>query len=327
MGRFSIYGIFSGKESPTLSELAIDLSVQLGSLKLKNPVMVASGPFGYGEEWLGLAPWEQLGALVLKTITPEPRAGNPPEHRCVETPAGMLNSIGLENVGIDAFIAHKLPAARQLGTTLIASIGGKTVEDFVEVATKLEGVAGVAALEVNISCPNVKAGGMAFGVIPEAAAEVTAAVKRVSSVPVIPKLTPNASDIAAVAVACEQAGADAIALINTISGMAIDIRSRRPLLGANFGGLSGAAVRPAALLRTYQVAQAVKIPVIGMGGIMRAEDALEFIIAGATAVQVGTALFIDPQAAHGVVRGIADYLAANKLTLSELIGSLVLNPT
>ncbi len=310
-----------------MTEKSPSVSVQIASLRLKNPVMAASGPFGYGEEWAGLAPWGELGALVLKTITLQPSLGNPPHHRAVETPAGMLNSIGLENVGLEDFLSEKLPSAREYGTHIIASIGGKSVEEFAEIASRFEGVEGVSALEVNISCPNVHAGGMAFGVNPDTAAEVTAAVKHSTSLPVIPKLTPNVTDIAAIAQACQQAGADAICLINTFSGMAIDIHRRRPLLGANFGGLSGAAIRPAALLRAYQVAQAVKVPVIGMGGIMKAEDALEFIIAGASAVQVGTALFVDPLAAHKVKDGIASFLQEEGLSsISELIGSLVLNP-
>jgi dihydroorotate dehydrogenase (NAD+) catalytic subunit len=289
--------------------------------------MAASGPFGYGDEWADLAPWGGLGALVPKTITLQPRAGNPPHHRCVETPAGMLNSIGLENVGLEAFLRDKLPSIREYGTHVIVSIGGESIKEFAEIASRLEGVEGVSALEVNISCPNVPAGGMAFGVNPDTAAQVVAAVGEKSSLPVIPKLTPNVTDIGPIARACEEAGAQAVALVNTFSGMAIDIKSRRPLLGANFGGLSGPAIRPAALLRVYQAAQAVKIPVIGMGGIMKAEDALEFIIAGASAVQVGTALFIDPLAAHKVRDGILSFLQEEgHSSIGELIGSLVLNP-
>ncbi len=304
----------------------LPLQVQLGPLLLKNPVMVASGIFGYGEEWAGLAPWGELGALILKTVTLQPRAGNPPHCRTVETPAGMLNSIGLENVGLDAFLMEKLPFARTYQTDIIVSIGGEAVEEFAEIASRLEGAEGISALEVNISCPNVRAGGMAFAQDAKMAAEVVATVKRRTPLPVIPKLTPNVTDIAAIARACEAAGADAVSLVNTFSGMAIDIHRRRPLLGANFGGLSGPAIRPAAVLRVYQVAQAVKIPVIGMGGIMRPEDALEFIIAGATAVAVGTALFYDPLAAHKVKDGITSFLRENGLaSVQELIGSLALN--
>jgi dihydroorotate dehydrogenase (NAD+) catalytic subunit len=304
------------------------LAVQIGSLRLKNPVITASGPWGYGDEWAALADWSELGALVLKTITLKPRAGNIPEHRTLETPAGMLNSIGLENVGLENFLAEKLALALAHNTRIIVSIGGESVEEFAELASRLEAVPGIDALEVNISCPNVKAGGMCFGVDPKMAAEVTAAVKRNTKLPVIPKLTPNVTDIAAIARACEAAGADALALVNTFSGMAIDIQRRRPLLGANFGGLSGPAIRPAALLRVYQVAQAVKIPVIGMGGIVRTEDALEFIIAGAAAIQVGTAFFYDPQAAHKIIVGLAAYLQnAGRSSIAELVGSLELNPS
>jgi dihydroorotate dehydrogenase (NAD+) catalytic subunit len=307
-------------------QTAPSLAVSVGGLRLKNPVMTASGPFGYGQEWVGLAPWCDLGALVLKTITKEPRAGSPPNARIMETPAGMLNSIGLENVGIDAFLAEKLPAARDLGTQIIASIGGESVEEFVELAQRLEEAGDIAALELNISCPNVHAGGMAFGVDPVMAASVVGAVKTAVRLPVIPKLTPNVTDIASIAQACEGVAADAIALINTFSGMVIDIHSRRPVLAANTGGLSGPAIRPAAVLRVYQVARAVSIPVIGMGGIMTAADALEFIIAGATAVQVGTALFIDPLAAHRILAGIEDFLCEQRLgSVMELVGSLVRN--
>jgi len=310
-----------------MTELSPSLEVRLGSLELKNPVIAASGPWGYGDEWDGLASWGELGALVLKTITLKPKAGNPPRSRTIETPAGMLNSIGLENVGVEAFLSEKLALARRYDTPIIASIGGDSIDEFAEIAARLEGAAGLSALEVNISCPNVKAGGMAFGVDPDMAAEVTAAVKQHSSLPVIPKLTPNVSDIGLIARACEAAGADAISLVNTFSGMAIDINTRRPLLGANFGGLSGPAIRPAALLRVYQTCQAVKIPVIGMGGIMTVEDALEFIIAGASAVQVGTALFIDPLAAHKIITGLLTFLRKNALaSITELIGSLELNP-
>jgi dihydroorotate dehydrogenase (NAD+) catalytic subunit len=303
------------------------LAVQIGSLRLKNPVIAASGPWGYGDEWAALADWGELGALVLKTITLAPRAGNIPQHRTVETPAGMLNSIGLENVGVEVFLAKKLALARAHNTQVIVSIGGKSVEEFAELAARLETASGLAALEINISCPNVKAGGMCFGVDPKMAGEVTAAVKRNTRLPVIPKLTPNVTDVAAIARACEAAGADAVSLVNTFSGMAIDIQRRRPLLGANFGGLSGPAIRPAALLRVYQVAQAVNIPVIGMGGILKTEDALEFIIAGASAVQIGTAFFYDPQAAHKIIVGLAAYLqSAGLSSLTELIGTLELNP-
>lgn len=320
-------GKLCGKGRRRVPEKKPSLAVKLGGLEIKNPVMTASGPFGYGEEWVGLADWGKLGAVVLKTITKQPWQGNRPRHRYVETPAGMLNSIGLQNVGVEKFLSEKMPAARELGTKIIVSIGGKSEEEFVELAARFDETEGVAALEVNISCPNVKAGGMAFGVSPKAAAKVTGLVKSKTKLPVFPKLTPNVTDIGEIAKACEDAGADAIALINTFSGMAIDIHSRRPLLAANFGGLSGAAIRPAALLRVYQTAQVVGIPVIGMGGIMTTQDALEFIIAGASAVQVGTALFCNPKAAHEILAGIEAFMGESGVSeIGELVGSLQLNP-
>ncbi len=301
---------------------APDLTVAIGSMTMKNPVIVASGIFGYGDEFRGLADYGALGALVLKTVTPHPRPGNPPAHRTVETPGGMLNAIGLENVGVDAFVREKLPAALEYGTNIIASIAGDAAEEFAHCARALDAT-DVAAIEINISCPNVKQGGMAFGVDAEASAEVTAAVRAATGKPIISKLTPNVTDIAAVAVACERAGADAISLINTFSAMAVDVETRRPLLAAGSGGLSGPAIRPAAVHRVWQVAQAVGVPVIGMGGIWNASDALEFIIAGASAVAVGTALYADPAAAHRVLEGIRAYLERHELaSLADLVGSL-----
>ena len=301
-----------------------DLTVQLGPLTLKNPVMIASGIFGYGDEFRGLADYGELGALILKTITPQPRPGNPPAHRTIETPAGMLNAIGLENVGLEAFLRDKLPIALTYGTHIIASIAGDTPEEFAHCARALDPTA-VAAIELNISCPNVKKGGMAFGVDPEASAEVVSAVRAATRKPIIPKLTPNVTDIAEIALACQAAGADAISLINTFSAMAIDIETRRPLLAAGSGGLSGPAIRPAAVYRVYQVAQAVELPIIGMGGIWNANDALEFIIAGATAVAVGTALYADPTAPHHILSGLRDYLQRHNLpAITPLIGALEL---
>jgi dihydroorotate dehydrogenase (NAD+) catalytic subunit len=303
---------------------ALDLTVQLGPLALKNPVMVASGIFGYGDEFRGLADYGELGALVLKTVTPQPRPGNAPAHRTVETPAGMLNAIGLENVGLDAFIRDKLPAALAYGTHIIASVAGDTPEEFARCAHALDSTE-IAAIEINISCPNVEKGGMAFGVDPEASAEVVSAVRAATKKPIIPKLTPNVTDIGGIALSCQRAGADAISLINTFAAMAIDTETRRPLLAAVHGGLSGPAIRPAAVYRIYQVAQAVELPVIGMGGIWNANDALEFIIAGATAVAVGTALYADPTAPHHILAGIRGYLEDYSIpTVAELVGSLVL---
>jgi dihydroorotate dehydrogenase (NAD+) catalytic subunit len=299
-----------------------DLSLRIGSMMMKNPVMLASGCFGYGDEFRGLADYGELGALVLKTITPEPRPGNPPAHRTVETPAGMLNSIGLENVGLEAFIRDKLPAALAYDTNIIASIAGDTPDEFAHCAGALDGT-DVAGIEINISCPNVRKGGMAFGVDSEASGEVTAAVRGATGKPIIAKLTPNVTDIAEIARSCERAGADAISLINTLSAMVIDIETRRPVLAANAGGLSGPAIRPAAVYRVFRVAEAVRVPVIGMGGIWNAADALQFIIAGASAVAVGTALYADPTAGHRVLAGIGRYLTEHGLEgIGELVGSL-----
>ena len=304
---------------------APDLTVRIGAMSMKNPVMLASGVFGYGDEFKGLAAYGDLGALVLKTVTKEPRPGNPPASRTAETPSGMVNSIGLENVGLEAFLRDKLPAALGYGTRVVASIAGDTPEDFATCARALESAA-VDAIEINISCPNVKRGGMAFGVDPEGSAEVVAGVRSATSKPVIAKLTPNVTDIAEVAAACERAGADAIALTNTLSAMVIDVESRRPLLAANTGGLSGPAIRPAAVYRVFEAARAVQVPVIGMGGIWNAQDALEFILAGATAVAVGTALYADPAAGNRVLAGIRDYLVRHEIArVTDLVGSVRLH--
>lgn len=303
-----------------------DLRVQLGSLELKNPVIVASGVFGYGQEFAELADYSQLGALVLKTITLRARRGNPPAHRTIETPGGMVNSIGLENVGLEAFLAEKLPAARRWDTHIIASIGGETIEEFVEVARGLDGAQGLSAVELNISCPNVKRGGMAFGVDAAVATDLVRAVREATRLPLIAKLTPNVTDIAQIAAACEAAGADAVSLINTFSAMVIDVHTRRPVLSANFGGLSGPAVRPAAVCRVYHAARAVRIPVIGMGGIWHADDALEFILAGAAAVAVGTALFNDPKRGNLIVEGMREFLRLEGIpSIRSLIGAVRLN--
>jgi dihydroorotate dehydrogenase (NAD+) catalytic subunit len=302
------------------------LAVALGRLRLKNPVLLASGVFGYGDEFWGLADYGKLGGLTLKTITLQPTPGNPPAARTVETPAGVVNSIGLENVGLEVFLQEKLPFARRHKTCLIASIAGERVSEFAELAAALDQAKGLSALELNISCPNVERGGMCFGVEPRAAARVVAAARKATRLPVIPKLTPNVTDIAEIARACEAAGADAVSLVNTFSAMVIDIRRRRPLHGGNFGGLSGPAIRPAAVLRVHQVARAVRIPVIGMGGIWNGNDALEFLIAGASAVAVGTALFADPAAGHRVLSEIERFLQEEGLPdLRRLIGSLELN--
>jgi len=304
---------------------APDLTVRIGAMSMKNPVMLASGVFGYGDEFEGLAPYGELGALVLKTITKDPRPGNPPASRTAETPSGMVNAIGLENVGLEAFLRDKLPAARAYGTRVVASIAGDTPEDFAACARALASAA-VDAIEINISCPNVKQGGMAFGVDAAGSAEVVAGVRSATGKPLIAKLTPNVTDIAEVASACERAGADAIALTNTFSAMVIDVESRRPVLAANTGGLSGPAIRPAAVYRVFHAARAVQIPVIGMGGIWNAQDALEFILAGATAIAVGTALYADPAAGHRVLAGIRDYLVRHEIAcIADLVGSVRLH--
>jgi len=302
---------------------APDLTVRIGAMTMKNPVMVASGIFGYGDEFMGLADYGELGALVLKTVTREPRAGNPPAARTAETPAGMVNAIGLENIGIDALLREKLPVALTYGTNIVASIAGDTPDEFAQCARLLDSSA-VAAIEINISCPNVKKGGMAFGVDAEASSEVLSAVRAATSKPIIAKLTPNVTEIAPIAKACERAGADAISLVNTFAAMVIDVERQRPLLAAGTGGLSGPAIRPAAVYRVWQVAKAVKVPVIGMGGIWNANDALEFILAGATAVMLGTVLYADPAAGNRVLAGIRDYCERRGVTrLSDLIGAAV----
>jgi len=302
----------------------IDLKVKIGSLVLRNPVMTASGTFGYGREFEDFVNLHHLGAVVVKGISLLPRAGNPPP-RLVETPCGMLNAIGLENVGVERFLVDKLPWLRKRKTTVVVNILGNTVEEYAALAARLDGEDGVAALEVNISCPNVKQGGVAFGTDPRMAAAVTRAVRRATGLPLIIKLSPNVSDIQAMARAAAEEGADAVSLINTLLGMAIDLRTRRPRLANVVGGLSGPAIKPVALRMVWQVAQAVRIPVIGIGGIMTAEDALEFIVAGAHAVQVGTANFINPEAAGEIVDGICDYLQVQNIaSIAELRGSLLL---
>ena len=302
---------------------APDLTVRIGAITLKNPVLVASGVFGYGDEFKGLADYGALGALVLKTVTKEPRPGNPPASRTAETPAGMVNAIGLENVGIEAFLRDKLPIALSYGTAIVASIAGDTPQDFAHCAALLDS-SQVAAIELNISCPNVERGGMAFGVDAASSAEVVSRARAATTKPIIAKLTPNVTDVAPIAVACEGAGADAVSLVNTFAAMVIDVERRRPMLAAGAGGLSGPAIRPAAVYRVHQVAKAVKVPVIGMGGIWNAADALEFLLAGASAVMIGTVLYADPAAGNRVLAGIRDYCvrhAVDKLT--DLVGAAV----
>jgi dihydroorotate dehydrogenase (NAD+) catalytic subunit len=299
-----------------------DLRVRIGSLELANPVMTASGTFGYGREFSGLVDLDRLGAIVVKGISLEPRPGNPPP-RIVETACGMLNAIGLENVGVEAFISRKLVFLRRLNTPVIVNILGDSVEEYAAIAARLDGVEGVHALEVNISCPNVKKGGVAFGTVPQMAAEVTRAVRNATRLPVIVKLSPNVTDIVAMARAVEEAGADAVSLINTLIGMAIDVRTRRPQLANIIGGLSGPAIKPVALRMVWQVAGAVSIPVIGIGGIGSVDDALEFLLAGAVAVQVGTANFYDHSAVERIIQGLEEYLVEqDEKSMSDIIGSL-----
>ena len=299
-----------------------DLSVRIGHLTLANPVMTASGTFGYAREFADLVNLHRLGAVAVKGISLEPRAGNPPP-RVVETASGMLNAIGLENVGVDRFITEKMPYLRSLSCKVIVNILGDSIEDYARLAEKLTGVEGIDALEINISCPNVKKGGVAFGTVPEMAATVTRAVKQASDLPVIVKLSPNVSDIVTMARAAAEGGADGLSLINTLIGMAIDARTRRPKLANIIGGLSGPAVKPVALRMVWQVASAVSIPVIGIGGIGTAEDAIEFLLAGATAVQVGTANFYNPCATEQIIDGIAAYLRQQgERSVQDIIGGL-----
>ena len=289
-------------------------------LALKNPVMVASGTFGFGTEYADLLDITRLGAIITKGVTLRPRKGNP-QPRIVETPAGMLNTIGLQNPGVRQVLAEKARVWARIGVPVVVNIAGETVEEYAAVAELLNEVDGVSALEVNISCPNVKIGGMSFGVDPTAAAQVTSAVRSATIHPVIVKLSPNVGDITAIARAVVSAGADAVSLINTILGMVIDVRKRRPALSTCYGGLSGPAIRPIALRMVHQVAQAIDVPVIGVGGITTADDALQFIMAGATAVQIGTANFVNPRTAIDIIDGLSSFLESEGIaSIGELIG-------
>ncbi len=286
------------------------LRVQIApGLSLANPVIAASGTWGYGDETADLVDFRKLGAIICKGTTLKPRAGNP-QPRIIEVTGGILNSVGLENIGVEALISEKAPAWATWRVPVIVNIAGDTVDEYGKMASKLDGVAGISGIEVNISCPNVKKGGMQFGTDPVCAAEVTSAVRKSTSLPVIVKLSPNVTDIAAIARAVESAGADAVSLINTLSGISIDVKRRRPGLGNVTGGLSGPAIKPIALSMVWKVAGCVKIPVIGCGGIMNAEDALEFIMAGATAVEVGTANLVNPQTALDIIDGLSQFIRA-----------------
>jgi len=299
-----------------------DLSVELGPLRLTNPVLTASGTFGYGLEFEPFLDLGRLGGLVTKGLSPRPRQGNPPP-RIVETPAGMLNSIGLQNVGVDAFVQDKLPELRRYRTAVIANVFGETEAEYVEVCSKLDQADGIAAIELNVSCPNVEKGGMIFGNDPVALSRVTRACRDATSLPLIVKLSPNVTDIRDTARGAADGGADILSLINTFVGMAVDVERRRPVLARGSGGLSGPAIRPLAVWLTWQVHQAVKLPLIGMGGIVDARDALEFILAGASAVQVGTANFIRPDASMRILDGLEQYLVQHGIaSVRELVGSL-----
>ena len=310
------------KPSEVTLDLTPDLTTNIGGVSLKNPVMTASGTFGYGREYSLMVDLSRLGAIVVKGLSLYPAMGNPPP-RIAETPCGMLNAIGLENVGIDAFVEKKLPFLKTLKTPTWVNIYGKTIEEYAELARRIEDIEGISGIELNISCPNVKTGGIAFGVDPRMAYAVVQAVRKKTTRPLMVKLSPNVTDITDIARPAIDAGADALSLINTITGMGIDIYSRRSKIANITGGLSGPAIKPVALRMVWQVAQMSTVPVVGIGGISSAEDALEFIIAGASAVQIGTANFIDPAVSIKIVDGIADYMIDHGISrITKLIGSL-----
>jgi dihydroorotate dehydrogenase (NAD+) catalytic subunit len=296
------------------------LKTRIGSLELKNPIMPASGCFGFGKEYAEFYDLSILGAIMVKATTLEPRTGNPTP-RVAETPAGMLNAIGLQNPGVEQVVAEELPWLRQYDVPIIVNVAGSTVEEYIQVTERLSQSRDLDAIEINISCPNVKCGGIQFGTDPQSAAEVVRGVKQVAHVPVIVKLSPNVTDIVAMAKAVEDAGADAISLINTLVGMRIDLHTGRPILANGVGGLSGPAVKPIAVRMVYQVSQAVRVPVIGMGGVMTAEDALEFILAGASAVAVGTANFVNPYACPEIIAGLKQYCEQHGIaSITDQIG-------
>lgn len=303
----------------------VQLNTKIGSLELKNPVMTASGTFGYGTEYADFMDINRLGAIIVKGTTLHARQGNA-YPRMAETPSGMLNAVGLQNKGVDYFVDHIYPEVRKFQTNVIVNVSGSCIEDYAETASIINTLDDIPAIELNISCPNVKQGGMAFGVKPESAAQVVAAVRKAYGKTLIVKLSPNVTDITEIARAVEGAGADSVSLINTMLGMAIDAEKRRPILSTITGGMSGPAVKPVALRMVWQVAKAVKIPVIGLGGICSATDAVEFLLAGASAVQIGTANFIDPAISEKVVNGIEDYLTRHGFgSVQEIIGALETN--
>lgn len=298
-----------------------DLTTQIGALQLKNPVMTASGTFGYGLEFADLVDLTRIGAVIVKGTTLEPRQGNPAP-RMAETAQGMLNCVGLQNKGVDHFCRHIYPQIKDIDTQFVVNVSGASPETYAECAARVAELDAIRAIELNISCPNVRQGGMAFGTTPEGAASVVRAVRRVYPKTLIVKLSPNVTDIAEIARAAEAEGADALSLINTLMGMAIDAERRRPVLSIRTGGLSGPAVKPVALRMVWQVFEAVQVPIVGLGGIMNATDAIEFILAGARAVEIGTANFIDPQVSVKVAEGIDEYLNRHGFgSVSEIVGA------
>ena len=300
----------------------VQLSTKIGSLELKNPVMTASGTFGYGTEYADFMDINRLGAIIVKGTTLNSRQGNP-YPRMAETPSGMLNAVGLQNKGVDYFVDHIYPEVQKIQTNIIVNVSGSSIDDYVQTASIINTLDDIPAIELNISCPNVKQGGMAFGVNPDSAAQVVSAVRKAYDKTLIVKLSPNVTDITEIARAVEGAGADSVSLINTMLGMAIDAEKRKPILSTITGGMSGPAVKPVALRMVWQTAKAVKIPVIGLGGICSATDAIEFLLAGASAIQIGTANFIDPSISEKVIDGIEDYLQRHNFnSVQEIIGAL-----
>jgi dihydroorotate dehydrogenase (NAD+) catalytic subunit len=307
--------------------MLMDLGVRIGAFELPNPIIAASGCFGYGLEYEDVVDLSSLGGIAVKGLFLKEREGHPPP-RIAETPAGMLNAIGLQGIGVHRFVREKLPLLRERGARTIVNICGTTLDEYAEIARVLSDHEGVTAIELNISCPNIKEGGIQFGCSLAGTAEVTGAVRKVTRLPVIPKLTPNVTDVASFARAAEDAGADAVSLVNTFLAMAIDVETRRPKLSNVVGGLSGPAIRPIAVRMVYECRQHVQIPIMGMGGIMSAQDALEFIIAGASAVQIGTANFVDPFVWRKVIDGIRDYLAAHGVArVADLVGTVDVTTT
>ncbi len=311
-----------GIRNPTFSKKRPDLSVNFAGIKLKNPILTASGTFGYGEEFSEFVDLNKIGGVIVKGISLKPIKGNPPP-RIWETPSGMLNAIGLENPGVDVFLNEKLPYLRKFDTAVIVNVFGYSLDEYVDVARILDGVQGISGIEVNISCPNVKAGGMVFGTDLKATSGLISAIRRATRLPLIVKLSPNVTDVTEFAKAARDAGCDGLSLINTLLGMAIDVRCRRPRLANCTGGLSGPAIRPVAVRMVWQVARAVPLPIIGMGGIATGEDALEFILAGASAVAVGTANFVNPRATLEVLSGIESLMAEQGVAaITDLIGKV-----